>query len=385
MPKSYRILLIGNLYDGHMVRFVTALKNINPNIFIDVFGIRINGKELPSVLKEHADNVFLSDFKLRFGGVKGLYLIEKSWKLKHCFHKYFGKKKYDVVDIHYPTFADRYLLRDIRRISKKLVLTPWGSDVYRISERQRKVVKKLYDAADYVTGNGLRFTKDFMCIYNIPDRKLKCLSLGGDDIDYFIEHQNDYNTEEAKKVLGIEGHYVITCGYNGNPAQQHEKIIESINKIRVQLPKNLLLLFPFTYGGSNEYREQIKTKVKELDLKAYYSEKYLDLQGLFLLRQATDMFIHVQTTDANNGSLKQYVWFGKNVVHGGWICYDDIEKDGYKPYYTTPSMDELSETIVKAYRKGPVEVKEETKQTIERYGYKYLAPKWNEMFESIIE
>lgn len=385
MSKRYSLLIIGNPYDGHLVRFVTALKNINPNISIDVFGKRIDGKELPSDLSQLADSVYLTDFKLRFKGINGLYLFEQSWKFKKCFHKYLGKNKYDVVDIHYPTFADRYLLRDIRKISNKLVLTPWGSDVYRISERQRKIVKKLYDAADYVTGNGLRFTKDFMRIYSIPDRKLRCLSLGSDDIDYFIEHRNDYNTEEAKKLLGIDDHYVITCGYNGNPAQQHEMIIEAINRIKTKLPTNLLLLFPFTYGGSKDYLEHIKNKVKELGFDAYYSEKYLDLKGLFLLRQATDMFVHVQATDANNGSLKQYVWFGKNVVHGGWIGYDDIEAGGDKPYHTTPSMDKLSETIIKAYQEGPVVVKEETRQIIERYGYNYLAPRWNEMFESIIE
>lgn len=383
MLKQYSLLVIGNPYDGHVIRFICSLKRINPNIRLDVFGERQPDRELSVELKQAVNNIYLTGYSLYFKNVKGISLFENTIKLCHSFHALLKNERYDIVNIQYPTFADRFLLNDLSKIANKIVLTPWGSDVYRISKYQRKVIKKLYDRADYVTGNGLRFTKDFMRIYNIPNEKFQCLSLGNEDIDFFVDNRVFFDTNKAKEHLKINGHYVITCGYNGSPAQKHFEMIDAIFNAKSKLPDNLLLLFPFTYAGSVEYRAQVKNKVREKGFKAYYCEKYLDLKHLLILRQATDMFIHIQTTDANNGSLKQYVWLDKNVINGGWLEYDDIEIGNYKPYYVTPNIESLSETIVKAYQQGPIAVKTEIKTVIEHYGYKYLAPRWNVFFEGI--
>lgn len=382
---SLKLLIIGNPYDAHIVRFVKYIKRSKGDLDIDLFGIKQGSRVVSDDLIRNVGNLFLArqnDYSIN---VKGFGTLLWIWNMRKYFHQIVVKKQYDIAQIHYPSFYHTFLLRDLRKSSKKIVLTPWGSDVYRISSIERLILKRLYSKADIVTGNGLRFTKDFMCIYNIPKYKFRCLSLGADDIDYFKEHYSDFSTKDAKHNFAIgENVYVITCGYNGSPAQQHLKIIESINKVRNQLPTNILLFFPFTYGGTKEYRDSIKKEVTKLGYQARYVEEYLDLKDLFLLRLATDMFIHIQTTDANNGSLKHYVWLEKNVINGAWLKYDDIEKEGYIPYHTTSSVDELGNTILEAYRNGPVCVNKETKRTIEHYGYSYLAPRWVEMFESIV-
>ena len=385
MKQSIKILVLGSPYDGHVARFVKYIKQENPNIEMDLFGLERPNEFISSECKGNVNNIGLVEYKSN--GIKNKYfrVANDINNAKKTFHRFVSKKEYDIAIIHAPSLFHVFLLPDLKKAVRKIVLTPWGSDVYRISSIERLFLKKLYKYADIVTGNGLRFTKDFMNIYNIPDFKFRCLSLGGDDIDYFMEHKKDFSTKDAKHYFGIdEDSYVITCGYNGNPAQQHLKILESINKVKGQLPSKLLLFFPFTYGGTKEYRESVKDEARKFGFHACYVEEYLDLKGLLLLRLATDMFIHIQTTDANNGSLKHYVWLEKNVINGSWLKYDDIEIDGYIPYHITPSIDELGNTILDAYKKGPMCVNEETKRTIEHYGYKYLAPKWVEMFESIV-
>lgn len=163
------------------------------------------------------------------------------------------------------------------------------------------------------------------------------------------------------------------------------EIIDSISKVRAKLPTNITLFFPFTYGGSSEYKESVKSRVSELGFKGVYCETYLDLSTLMRLRIATNMFIHIQTTDANNSSLKEYLYFDKNVINGKWLQYDDIEKEDYRPYHITKTVDDLSQTIEQAYREGPVPLRKEVKETIEHYGYHYLVPKWIEMFYSLVD
>lgn len=385
MIKNIRILVLGSPYDGHVARFVKYIKKENPNIEMDLFGLERPNENISSECKDNVSNIGLVKYKTYKIKNKYFRVASEIKEAKNSFNRFVANQNFDIAIIHAPTLFHVFLLPGLKKTAKKIVLTPWGSDVYRVSSIERLFLKILYKSADIVTGNGLRFTKDFMSIYNIPDYKFRCLSLGGDDIDYFMEHKKDFSTNDAKRNFGIdEDTYVITCGYNGNPAQQHFNIIESINKVRSQLPTNLLLLFPFTYGGTKEYRDSVKNEVKNIGLRACYVEEYLDLKELFLLRLATDMFIHIQKTDANNGSLKHYVWLEKNVINGSWLRYDDIESDSYFPYHITPSVEELGSTIIDAYKKGPIKTNDETKRTIERYGYNYLAPKWVEMFESII-
>ena len=385
MSKRFSLLAIGNPYDGHFVRFIKYIKQGNPDILIDVFGLEQDNKVVSNDCVENVRNLFLFNSNRLFSKIPGLRTLELDWKIKEYFHRNVARFHYDIVNIHYPSYYHKFILSDIKIISKKMVLTPWGSDVYRISDFERKIVRKLYDAADVVTGNGLRFTKDFMRIYEIPESKFRHVHMFGDQIDYYFDNKDNITVEEAKRRFNIDGYYVITCGYNGSEGQRHMDIIDAINRVKCRIPENIALLFPFTYAGSQEYRNMIKRKVEELGFKAAYCEQYLDLEGLLSLRKATDMFIHIQPTDANNSTLKEYLLLGKNVINGGWLRYDDVETEDYKPYHTTPTVAELDETILRAYKEGPVPLSQKVLDKIESYGHRHLVPKWIEMFESIID
>lgn len=387
MKHNYTLLLVGNPYDGHFLRFVKYIHQGNPSAIIDVFGINQNGKCVSSDYNTIVRNIYLFDCDKKLAKFPILRNLEFIHKLRKYFRSNVAKEKYDIVNIHAPLYYHSFLLNDIKSVTKYLVLTPWGSDVYRISNMERRIVKKLYDASNIVTGSyGLRFTQDVMRIYNIPETKMRNVTLFGDQIDYYMEHKDAISVEQAKNNFGIkEDSYVITCGYNASLGQRHMEIIDAIDKAKTNLPTNIVLLFPFTYGGSNEYKESVKKRVQELGFKGVYCETYLNLESLLKLRLATDMFIHIQTTDANNGSLKEYLYFDKNVINGGWLRYDDIEENDYRPYHVTPTVDDLSKVIERAYRQGPVPLRKRVKETIEYYSYHNLVPKWIELFMSLVD
>lgn len=82
---------------------------------------------------------------------------------------------------------------------------------------------------------------------------------------------------------------MITCGYNAFEQQRHETMIKAICAIKHELPENLTLLFPLTYGSSIEtkkknYVEQIKQWCKESDLNAVFYEEYLSVSELFFFK-----------------------------------------------------------------------------------------------------
>ena len=383
MKEDYSLLLIGQFYDNHSVRFVRNLKRFNPKAQIDYFTPVIRGKEIPSDYLEYFRAVEMVDFSHLFRYFPLLNKIEERYNWLNSFRSFSRDKHYDVVNIHYPRSINSLIIPELHEIADSIVLTPWGSDVLRSTDKERRVLQRLYETADYVTGHGDRFTDEFMRIFNVPKQKFIHVDLGTETIDYIAEHKTEIGTKQAKQQLGIEGSYAITCGYNASPAQNHLKIIESIGRIKEQLPHNLVLLFPLTYPKNPDYVIQLKNAVDNYGLRALWFEQYMDLASLFILRQATDMFIHVQKTDANNASLKEYLLLGKNCINGAWLQYPDVEDNGRKPYYEVQSVDDLDANILKSYQNGAKTLSPKATRIIKSFGCKPAAVKWNQFFMSI--
>jgi hypothetical protein len=142
-------------------------------------------------------------------------------------------------------------------------------------------------------------------------------------------------------------------------SHRHEAIIDAVNSIKDQLPDNLTLLFPFTYGwGTQEYVQSIKDKCASLGIKAVFVEEYLNMEDLYTLRMATDMFVHVQTTDAGASCVMQYILCHKKIVHGSWMKYVDLERFNPLFYYPVNNLEELGSVILEAYRSAGIDIPE---------------------------
>ena len=197
--------------------------------------------------------------------------------------------------------------------------------------------------------------------------------------------------EEAKARFGLTGRYVITCGYNTQKSQRHEVIIEAINEVKDRLPENLTVLIPRTYvaykGKTEEkdrYVDSLKEKCKLLNLDLVVVEGHLDLADLLKLRMATDIFVHIQTSDAGSRSVMEYVACNKKVVHGSWVKYAYLED--YKPscYFPVDQLEQLGACIVKAYNGHVEELPQEVWNVILKRGWNYKMGLWNDFFESLV-
>ena len=165
-------------------------------------------------------------------------------------------------------------------------------------------------------------------------------------------------------------------------------MIKTIAAIKHQLPDNLTLLFPVTYGCSygtrkKEYVEQIKQWCKESELDAVFYEDYLSVADLFYLRQGTDMFVHIQTTDAGNSSLQEYILCGKKVIHGAWIHYPFFENHEPLCYFPVASLDDLGDAILKAYHSGAIKTPDKVIDYIRNQGWRARMKLWDDFFCSL--
>ncbi len=379
--KNYSVLVIGNFESVYVVQFVKHLKLINPNAHIFFWGYTRDKCNSDSNIKDCYDEYQLFNIK-HLVKSSPFWQIKAIKELRKSFSTFVAGKHYDYISIQYIKPEYSFLLDYFQRCASYLVLTPWGSDVYRISWLYKIFVKRIFDKADYITGPDDRFTRDFTKLFNVPSKKIVHCDLGVAPIDYIIGHKDQISIEDAKHQLGVDNSYVITCGYNANPTHQHLKIIEAIHNVKNKLPANLTLFFPLTYPNNPEYIKKIKDKVKDYDLKAVFFDKFLDIPHLFLLRQGTDLFIHVQPTDASSGTLFEYILCEKKILNGAWLKYPDIERNGVKPYFLVDNLENLGKAIVNTYKSEPIKIEQQVLKNLEKKQWKVVIKGWDHFFSS---
>ena len=386
--KKYSILIVGiKCYSGHIREFIVNLKKKNPLVDITLIASNIRD-EFKDDISECVNRTVIvkrcQDGKKtnHFAAVMNIfYLIIGFLKLYN--------KHFDIVNIHFAKGQLRYVMPIIKRMTNNIVISPWGSDVMRVKGKKKlKELTKIYHQAKYVTiGSSSSIGKCAIEKFKVSPEKMVKLGWGGEFFDFIHEHFEDVTTEDAKARFGLNNRFVITCGYNRSQEQRHEAIIDSIYDIKDQLPSNLTILLPFTYGNSSfskQYANNIIEKGKTSGLDVVVVDEYLDMMDLLKLRMATDVFVHVQTTDAGSRCVMEYVFCNKKIVNGAWNKYAYLEQHKPSCYFPVDKIENLGTVILKACQTNIGDLPEEVKTIILERGWNNRMTKWNEFFESLV-
>ena len=379
--RDYSVLILGNIESIYIVQFVMYLKKVNPHAHLYFWGYTRNEKNIDKNLLPFFDDYCLFDIKSIVNS-SFLWKIKAIKQMRKSFKDFVADRHFDNVNIHYVKPEYCFLIDYIKQHASQFVITPWGSDVYGAKGLNRYLVGRIFGSADCITGGNDRFTRDFKRIFHVPDGKIAFCDLGVELIDYIIKHKSLIDVQEAKCQLGVSDRYIITCGYCANPVQRHSEMVDAILSVKDQLPPNLLLLFPFTYPKVPEYIQTIKQKVKDSGLDAVYFEQFLEMDKLFLLRQATDIFIHVQPTDASSASLWEYILCEKKIINGSWLNYTELEKNGKIPYFELDKMDNLGKKIVEVCQSAPIEISSDLFKDFEKKQWKVVIKDWDKLFST---
>lgn len=343
-----RILVIGTA-TFHMRRWFHYVIPILPDdIVVDML---VTSKDATADMFEGADNVFYKRETpkmlrplLKIPKIRGLVLIHD---LKKTMEAIVEEREYYAVNIH-QLFGDTInYVKVAKSHGMKVVLTPWGSDVLRCPKYQVPIIKKMFRLADYVTSNLPLFSEKYINLYNVHPNKMLYAGFASEIFDLIPEIKGKYSKSEMADKIGIPvADYYIACGYMADQAQRHKLMIESLGMNSDLIPKNAMLLFPFTYGnGRNEiYMSELKELCDKYNLKCHFVTDYLTNEQMAMLRIIADLFIHIQPTDAASASLVEYLQAGVQVINGKWLDYPNLEKDCI-PYHVCEDLESLPELL----------------------------------------
>jgi hypothetical protein len=235
---------------------------------------------------------------------------------------------YDICHIHYLSANYSFSIKEIRKRSKKIVATVFGSEYYKSSFLIRLFQKKIIKSADAISFANRSTLNSFKKTFRINEKKLHICKYGLAIFDQ-IKLFQDIKKSEIKEKLGLSpGAFIITCGTNASPFQQHTEIINALSSIQNVLPQDYQLLFPLTYGGSPGYVEKLRSLLDQQGLKYKFYTQFLPEKDLSYIRLATDLLIQVQVTDQLSGAMQEHIFAGNVILTGRWLPYEEFYENG---------------------------------------------------------
>ena len=385
--KKYSILIVAlYCYIGHVRAYIEHLRKKNPLVEITLLS-NLRPEAIREAIPDTAVKIEWYDVP-EVKNIKWRWLRFQIIKYRQVsfFYNFSKNRKYDIVNVHFANRYMSYVYKYLRAMSRNIVMTPWGSDVLRIPKKHLKQLSYLYKNSDYIFSSlDIPLGKKILQEFKVNPQKMVGNFWGTNAVDYAIKKGDSISQEESKRRFGLTGRYVITCGYNRQESQRHKVIIKAIDQVRGQLPENLTLLFPMNYGSLRaKYVEDVEMECKKRSIHSVFITDYLSEEDLYKLRKATDMFVHVQTTDANSGSVQEYILCNKKIVHGSWIKYEIMESFSPLFYFPVDNLNNLGEVIVKAYKSDNIAIPQGVIDRVKNSGWESKSTKMNDFFMSIV-
>ncbi|GAA4092931.1 hypothetical protein [Mucilaginibacter panaciglaebae] len=247
--------------------------------------------------------------------------------LKFFYYKYYFlrfKHRYDHISIHYAFPFYRYFINNFKKTADSVSLCVWGSDFYRISDKEKESFRSFYERCDSIIIGNTTMADDFSSFYHHKIRdKLRLVGFGIGKLDKIRSLKSEFTRAQLKTHLGLpDDKLILTIGYNGIKAQQHLLILQSLLHIPKTFREQLFLLIPFGYGGDQVYLNEIKEELKQLEVDYKVFNHFMSDDDVARIRICTDIAINAQISDASSASIQEHMFSENILLAGEWLPYE---------------------------------------------------------------
>lgn len=333
------LLIFGLLNHQHIQNFARALKdelgftlwgiNNNPTI-------RPNFECITAEIFEGYLNVKRSD--------NFLDVIIKFISSIKCFLTLCREKNIDIVQFHYISYFVLPIIVLAKLVGIRTSVFVYGSDILRSNSLFRYYCKLIFKLADSVVCDSTTLCALLKDKYHDNADKIECVLFGSVIIDKLDELSK--NRLYYKSVLGLPtDRLCVMCGYNAVTEQNHLSILKSLDGLQGVL----YLVLPMTYGGTEEYVHTVREEVRRQGWDYLILDNFINDEQWCMYTAATDIFIHMQMSDAFSSSLAEHLFMGNVVINAEWLKYDDLSQHGI--LYFEANFSTLNKRIVEVIHK----------------------------------
>ena len=243
------------------------------------------------------------------------------WSIKN-------RDKYDIVNVQFVDTLELFYSRYLAGKKSKLILSYWGSDLLRKSNRELRYTWKGIKRADQITFDNMDLYNKFRTTFSDKfDYKLNVAMFGLPILDKIKENKESKVKEMIYEEMDLDSNkLVVAVGYAARPDQQHFKVLEQIQKLPKEYKERIQIVLQLTYPVNKEYTDLLSDYVKKTgcDTKLIF-EKMTDSE-VADLRIVTDIFINAQTTDAFSGTICENLFSDTLLINAKWLRYAEFEE-----------------------------------------------------------
>jgi glycosyltransferase involved in cell wall biosynthesis len=201
----------------------------------------------------------------------------------------------DIVHVHWAHFA--VPVREAWR--GPLIVTAWGSDIYRTDSFTAEQWRALGDAmrtALLVTCDSADLAQAIHTAFDVPAERVAVVQWGV-DTDLFCPAGSD-----LRGKLGLQGREVVFSARNFTPVYNQEMVVAAFAIVRRSRPRAFLLMK--RYGGDADYLARIRADVTarglDADVLILGDVPYEEMPALY---RTADVMVSIPLSDAAPMSL----------------------------------------------------------------------------------
>lgn len=322
---SKKILLVGDgnhQFNTNYVHWLNKTGNYNIDI-LSILPVKKDNRKFYNKIYTKNDDSFCYRIISKIKGVRRFYRFHLYKKLLNTL------PEYDYIHFHFISVESFFLINQFKKNKKNnIILTIWGSDMYRIKSSHKKSFISACKKANVITFTNQKSIDFFKSEYNWRKNNLELCRFGLAPLENL--KKLSLSTSQSKNKLNWNANKLaVTIGYNLSPGQQHIKILQQFKDQKVlELKDKIQLILPITYGNSPKYKSQLLAELNQLPFEYKIYDSFLSNDDVALIRKASDIMIQLQKTDQFSGSMQEYLFTRNIVITGSWLPYESMKQNG---------------------------------------------------------
>ena len=239
-----------------------------------------------------------------------------------------------------------------------------------------KIVFTMAGGKEYLQTKKYKDKIDFTKVYNINN---------GVDTEQYDYNYKNYAIEDDKDLNDSKTFKILYTG-SIRKAYNIKQILELAKKIQDNKFDNVRV---FLYGNGNEKEEMLQyckdNNIKNVIFRDFVDNKYIP----YIMSKCDICLLHGQNVDifkygTSQNKMFAYLYSGKPIISSFYNPYELIEKNGCGITLRNNTLDEYYEAFLKIYNtydENKEKYKENDKKLLEKFDYKNLAKKLEEVIE----
>lgn len=359
------------------------------DIFLKSFNKYLNNEKYEIYILDQKNGKIIKDgetYKVLNKNISKYKLIQYVQKIVAGikYVKKYRKIEYDIIHLLNIKIENYWLLRILKKNTRKIIISVYGKTTYK-NPVKRILFQNIYNIIDKIvfTNNTMR---DEFLIYNkkIKYSQTKILYLPISHMDQISFNKRNEFRNEYCKLFNLNPDLIhISCSSTISSYDQHDKIINSLTKIKNK--EKVELMFLLSYGGTPEEKDNIINNIKRelIDFNVCIVDRYLNEKEISAYRMLTDIYINMRSTDQLAGAIIESMLAGALLISAKWLNYKQLDDDNIF-YKTVDNFEMLSKCIdssIDNYSMIRDEYLERNANILEKkYNIDNIMMNWEEMY-----